>query len=566
MNSEIKNCQNCKKDFIIEPDDFLFYDKIKVPPPTFCPECRMQRRFAFRNQKKLFKVNNYFTGEQMFSLIPPDSGIHVITQEEWFSDKWDGLDYGIDVDFFNPFLNQLFKLHDKVPQFNLNRTRMINSPYSGNAENLKNCYMVFNSINNENCMNGTGLYDSKNCMDCLDVYDSEFCYDSFWIKNCNGVYFSEECTQCLNVRFSKNCVSCINCVSCVNLRNKSYCIFNEQFSKEEYDKKFKELNIDIYNSIEDLKISSRNFWGEYPKKYFQGIKNTNSTGVYVTNSKNVKNSYLVENAEDIKYSQYISTSPNKDCFDISVWGNGSELAYEYSASGAGLYNSKFIIDCWPNVRNIEYSLHCRSSSDLFGCVGLKNKQYCVLNKQYTKEEYEELVLKIKKHMNDMPYIDKKGLIYAYGEFFPIEFSWLGYNNTMAQEFFLLTKDEAIENGYSWFETPQNQYDIDLNSNQLPEKISETNEDIINKIISCEDCNNAFRIIKEEFIFYKRENVPIPHKCPDCRYQDRISRRIKPHLYKRSCMNKGCINTFETGYDPKDNDIIYCEKCYQQEVY
>ena len=29
MNSETKQCQNCKKDFVIESDDFDFYDKIK---------------------------------------------------------------------------------------------------------------------------------------------------------------------------------------------------------------------------------------------------------------------------------------------------------------------------------------------------------------------------------------------------------------------------------------------------------------------------------------------------------------------------------------------------------
>ena len=39
-------------------------------------------------------------------------------------------------------------------------------------------------------------------------------------------------------------------------------------------------------------------------------------------------------------------------------------------------------------------MHC------FGCVGFKHKQYCILNKQYTKEEYEKLVQKIIKQMND----------------------------------------------------------------------------------------------------------------------------------------------------------------------
>ena len=36
MMDETRVCQNCKKDFVIEPDDFLFYEKMKVPAPTFC--------------------------------------------------------------------------------------------------------------------------------------------------------------------------------------------------------------------------------------------------------------------------------------------------------------------------------------------------------------------------------------------------------------------------------------------------------------------------------------------------------------------------------------------------
>ena len=41
MNSETRNCQNCKKDFLIEGDDFSFYKKLGVPSPTWCPDCRL---------------------------------------------------------------------------------------------------------------------------------------------------------------------------------------------------------------------------------------------------------------------------------------------------------------------------------------------------------------------------------------------------------------------------------------------------------------------------------------------------------------------------------------------
>ena len=55
MESENRVCQNCKNDFVIELDDFGFYEKMKVPPPTFCPNCRAQRRFMWRNERSLYK-------------------------------------------------------------------------------------------------------------------------------------------------------------------------------------------------------------------------------------------------------------------------------------------------------------------------------------------------------------------------------------------------------------------------------------------------------------------------------------------------------------------------------
>jgi hypothetical protein len=566
MNSKTKQCQNCKGNFIIEPEDFVFYEKIGVPAPTFCPECRMQRRLSFRNQNNLFKVKDAFTGKEIFSLVPPDSGIKVITQEEWFSDSWNAMDYGVDVDFSKSFLSQIFELHKEIPQYNLNVTNVVDSPYSGNATDLKNCYLVFGANNNQDCMYGTGYYDSSYCLDNCDVYQSELCYGSIWLQNCFRVNFSEQCRECSDVWFSKNCSGCLNCVNCVNLRNKSYQIENKQYTKEEYLKKIKELNLNSYDGFLKMKEASGIFWKKFPNKYIQGIKNIDSTGVYITNSKNVKNSYLVENGENLKYCQFISVAPNKDSYDISIWGSNSESCYEYSTCGNGAFGLKFVVNCWPNVRDLEYCLNCRNSSDLFGCVGLQNKQYCILNKQYTKEEYFELVEKIKKHMLDTPYMDKKGRVYKYGEFFPIEFSWYGYNNTLAQEYLPITKEDALANNYKWYDVLPGNYKTTLLAKDIKNDITEIDEKICKEVIECLTCNRKFKIMPDEFIFLKKEGILIPRNCPNCRYEERISRRLKHKLYKMKCMKDGCNNEFETGYNPKDGDIVYCEKCYQQEVY
>ena len=48
---------------------------------------------------------------------------------------------------------------------------------------------------------------------------------------------------------------------------------------------------------------------------------------------------------------------------------------------------------------------------------LKRKQYSILNKQYSKEEYEKLRAHIIEDMKKNPYVDSLGRVYTYGEFF-----------------------------------------------------------------------------------------------------------------------------------------------------
>src|SRR6185436_17628089 len=110
MNSESRSCQNCQRDFTIEPDDFEFYKKISVPPPTFCPQCRLQRRLAFRNERTLYKTTCGLCGQKLLTMYDPEGEITSYCGTCWWSDKWDPLEYGRDYDFSRPFFEQLWEL------------------------------------------------------------------------------------------------------------------------------------------------------------------------------------------------------------------------------------------------------------------------------------------------------------------------------------------------------------------------------------------------------------------------------------------------------------------------
>ncbi|MFA5792072.1 MAG: hypothetical protein WC884_03500 [Candidatus Paceibacterota bacterium] len=585
-NSENRICQNCDGEFMIEVEDFNFYEKIKVPPPTFCSLCRAERRLAFRNERKLFRVKDAFSGEDIFSLYPRESGKKSVTLDEWFGDSWDAVEYGQDYNFSVNFFKQIFELEKKVPVSSLRVEFMVDSPYCANATALKNSYLLFNCNNSENCMYGNATDFSKDCIDNSHISHSERCYECFWFSNCYQCYFSIMLAESYNMYFCRNCLGCNNCFGCANLRKSSYCIFNKQYTKEEYEKELEKMKLDTFVGIEKAREKSRAFWITQPTKSQHGLKNLNSEGSHVTQCKNVNDSFLIREGENIKYSQYLQVPKNKDCYDASAWGANMEMQYETCLCGGNTYNVKFSTDCWPNCKNLEYCISCFSSSDCFGCVGLNKKQYCILNKQYTKDEYFKMIEEIKKQMNDVPYFDKKGNIYKYGEFFPIELSPFGYNNSTAIQHFQMTKEKALQNGYPWIEVPHGEYSITKKSEELPDSISEIGDEILKEIIECKNCKNPYRILENELLFYKKENLPIPRMCHDCRFERRIEDRLKLKLEKRSCMCAGekdvteiykntvehfhgeelCKEEFKTGHIEEKKEIVYCEKCYQQEVY
>jgi len=594
MNQESRVCQNCKQNFRIELEDFVFYEKIHVPPPTWCPECRMVRRMMFRNERKLFRIKSAKSGKEILSLYPSEAGVTVYDEKEWWSDDWDAREYGREYDFSRSFFEQFLELSKVVPRYSRDVLGMVNSDYSANASYVKNCYLLFNSNYSEDSAYGNAVDKSFFCFDNSHIAKCERCYESFWLTRCFQTHFSSQCEDCHGVWFSKNLRGCSNCFGCVNLRNKQYHIFNVPYAQEEYAKKIKSFRLDSRIELEKIRNQAKSLWHKFPNKYIEGIKNLNSSGEYVTHSKNVYHGYLVREGEDLKYVQYIQLPPSKDLMDITVGGNGMELSYEDATSGWGkVYNLKFCAECWPDVRDMEYSMFCTSSSNLFGCVGLRKKEFCILNKQYTKEEFNNLREKIIKHMDEMPYTSEirnskheiRKIIYKYGEFFPPEFSPFAYNQTIAIEHFPLTKEEVEKAGFRWQEPTRREYEITMTADKIPDSIYDIGDDILKEVIQCASCRRAYRLIHSELEFLKKEGIPAPRTCIDCRHEARISQRNKAIFYSRRCVCGGqtsenemykntaahfhgsssCPNEFETSYAPKRPEIVYCEACYNAEV-
>ncbi len=570
---ENRNCQNCKQSFVIEPDDFSFYEKMNLPVPTFCPDCRRERRLAWRNNMSLYNSKCALCDKSVITIYAPDSGLTIYCNKCWWSDKWDPKDYGVDYDFSKPFFAQYKELLTKVPHMaivNDDGIASLNCEYTQDWWFSKNCYMCFSGWRVENVLYSFFALAGKDIVDSiLTMSETNFIYDCV---NCTHAYrlkSSEFSRSCIDSAFLYDCSECKNCFMCSGLRNKKYHFKNVEYSKEEYEKILAGYNLHTYSGMERVRAEYEEFILSYPRRFAWFKQNLDCSGDVVSYSKNTKYCYVAKKCENTKYGDFASF--NKDSYDMTMSGELSEC-YECVV---GDHSSKNFFGVFSvKSQNVTYTQHCHSSKNLFGCAQLRNANYCIFNKQYSKEEYEELVLKIIEHMNEMPYIDGNGSEYKYGEFYPIEHSVFGYNETIAPEQFELSRDEAISKGYKWQDNIQRTEGRQtLETQDIPDSILDIEDTITNEILTCQNCNRNYKIVPNELVFYKKMGIPVPRECFHCRHSKRRTKINKFKLYHRECMcdKNGhnhigiCQNEFETSYSPDRPEIIYCEGCYQREV-
>lgn len=510
----------------------------------------------------------------------------------WWGDGWEGLEYGRDYDFSRSFFEQLGELLETVPLIarSVYEDTLVNSEYTNMGHSLKDCYLVFLSAPCERCAYCQSIDDGKDCLDVSWSNDVQLCYEGINLHNCYKVFYSKDCQSCSHSYFLNDCVNCTDCFGCTNLRNKQNYIFNEPYSPEGYAKKLQELGFrpKDHDSIQKFKQDVQKFWLRYPIKYFHGSNNQDASGDYVYNAKNTKNSFFVNNIEDSKHcSLLMFGNPVHESYDWTQYGDNGELVYEMAQSGGGVYNNHFGWMIWRGCQNVEYSALMNNCSDCFGCVGLKNKKFCVFNKQYAEEEYHRLRESIIRQMAEVPYIDAGGRTYRYGEFFPIELSPFTYNESVAQEEFPLDEQEVKGRGFLWRDEKHDAaYTITRQVGELPDELPASDE-IVKDIIACASCGKGYKFVKMELAFYRANQIPPPRLCSNCRYVERLKKRGQTVLHGRTCDCSGaksknsvyaniaehahhaagvpCTNTFETTYTPECKEIVYCEECYKSEV-
>ncbi|MFN8389719.1 MAG: hypothetical protein U0136_05465 [Bdellovibrionota bacterium] len=552
-------CLMCRKSFPVDADDKAFLERLSpviggerydLPKPEFCPQCRLQTRLAFRNQMYVYKRLSSMSGNPIFSMIPASAPFPVYSKEEWWSDRWDPTAYGREFSRAKPFFDQFRELQCFVPAFPLSVLNSENSDYCNNVTGARNCYLVFNTSFSEDCMCCESVWRSKDCLDCSFTPESELCYDCTECAHCYALQSSQHCENCSESFFLMHCQGCRNCFGCVNLRRKEYCIFNRQVSKQEYTQ-----------FISDASLSSsaaRARWGEqahklflqHPRPHIESRFAEECTGNQVFQSRGVKDGYLIRGAENCRY--VFNTYPEiRDCCDYSCFGNGAELLYECCTCGSGCSYSQFCTHCWDGSANLHYCIMCIGCQECFGCVGLRRKQYCILNKQYSKAEYEQIVPGIIAFMRTTG---------EWGRFFPRCFAPVPYNESLAQRYFPLTAEVAAQQELWWEERPPVTDERALPASALPDGLPRDDRPIT---ALSQLSGKPFRIPTEEIRRCRAMNVPLPRMSYDERLNERARMLGGLELYSRPCARSG--KDLATSFPPDSPWIIWDRDLYENEI-
>ena len=542
--------ENYAKEFLEKnndvKDNFEYKDgklKAKIPTPTLCPEERERRRFAFRNESNLYRRKCDFSWKSIISIFSPDKEYKVYDYPIWFSDTWTPESIEINL-WTKSVFDSLNSLLHIVPFWSKHMRNNENSDYVNIVADSKNSYMCFASNELEDCLYSRYGISSKNCVDCLSVENSENCYDCVKVNHCFKVFHSDNCESCSNSSYLNNCINCHDCFNCSDLENQSYCINNQQYTKEEYEQKINDKPKSLLHSM--ITIWCRQVWCN--NCFWNNIINSHNCS-FVSNSTECEN--VKYTLKDLKgnNSHDVYFSPSDLCFYM-VW-----CRYSHSCG---------FIAFWTNLKNSWYCVNCFDSSYCFWCVGLKNKEYCIYNKQYTKDEYNQIVPQMIAEMMRN---------HERGEFLDPQLSYYWYNESIAMDYYPITKEEALWMWYkrSDYDSPLPRVEKFVPWEKLPKVgckiIKEQKPEFLNKLLNyaivCEVSKRPFRITKQEIDFYVKHNLSLPTKHPDIRHQERSTRKDPTTLHLIHC--DGCWEEMLSVYEKQSWKKILCEKCFYKNM-
>lgn len=408
------------------------------------------------------------------------------------------------------FIQDFRDLYTKSPQCGSWTRGSENCEYGDILTMSKDCYMCFNTGNSRNayyCEDGRVLNDSVDCTFCENC---ELCYECTDCNNCYNANFCQDCNNGNDINFCYDVRRCKNCVGCVGLRDKQYCIFNEQYTKEKYEEALKNLNLSDEKTLEVIAKKTEDLKRKIPRMFTHQLDTQNCTGDYIYHSKNCFQCFDTRHTEDSGYIVQANLDKGtNDSYDCGPVPTALDLCYD-AAYVDYLFNCQHIY--WGSqLKDCEYCVNCIEGDHLFGCNYMHHKtgKFYILNEEVDEDFYKKTTEEIRKILLENGIYTIHDLIYK--------------------------------------DLKQAKKHVD---NKEPKR-------------KCLICENDFELNPQEIKFYEEKKIVYPPYCFPCRMKQRSVLRNERKMYKNTC--DSCKKTLITTYPTDTKYIVYCLDCWWKHI-
>jgi len=547
---QIINCPITKKDWALDDKEIEICRRFQVPPCPIEPFTRMKYLNGFSVGLTIFWKPHALTGQPILSAFHPDLPFKIINDKENLAA--DPTDYGFDYNSQVSFFDLMWRLETTFPFGATRNSNVDDSSLVVGCVKTRNCFIACGAMAT-NCFY---VLTAINCEDSIDISNCERVTGSFSVggsQHISDSVFIFESRSCLNSFFLFDCQECDSCFGAINRRHKKYLWFNEQLSESEYKKRLTETDLSDRRQFDECWkkfIKMVNEQAVWPAAH--GFGNIDSTGERLYNCVRCQDCFFEHSSTDLYRCRFGVNLTD------SFYASGSAEAANYYMVTGGLYGSslKFSSGCYSS-NDLEYCIDCKDCEYCFGCVNLRRKKYCILNHQYTPDEYWRLVDQIKCDMLE------RG---EYGQFWPAKMSLAGFQQSVGDLFIHYSHEDLEKFGALIVDPTHGQ----VFAPQVDTSNAKSAEEIPNDLLSAEPfvgvpiydkaAGRYYSVLKAEYDVYKNKKWPFPTE----HYATRLFRLLDfsygPISEERACASCGQMTTTYNNRAFPDRRI-YCQDCY-----
>lgn len=496
--------------------------KLDVPARTVSVPELLRHINLFWQTFSLHKRTCDRTGKDIISVFDKHCPYPVWHQDEWIAHA--NPPSG-ELDLSKPFFEQLWTLFQSCPIPHNTGIDNENCDYTDDWWHSKKCYLSHSGLRCEDVYYSYRVVECRNCFFCVFCNNCELSTDLTNCTNCYSVTFALDSHNCRDSAFLFDCRNCTDCFFCFNLRNKQYCIGNKQYTKEEYLVERQKWQLGSRQVYEQAKkefqqlIFTRAWWRA---QHVEQVENV--IGEYVREAKNCENVFFVDKCQDV--INCLRAFDLKDAVNSSG-SMGSELL-AYTSLAQHSYDAKFCVSLM-NCKFVEYCINCTNCENCFACCGLVGKNYHIMNKAYSPEEYQRRVAEIKASLR------ANG---TYGQIFPGYFSPCSYEDSISSFYWPLSREDQTKLNYRIKQDDTISSEGMLSPTAIPDNAVLVSNDIVGKSFFDEVAKRPFSIQAFDLEHSKRQNVPLPNSF----YARRTSENFRWMFFDGTLRETTCAAT------------------------